>query len=125
MRAAGRDSEVVMLVTLSHFRGLPRTVTQSTRHKPVLLDTVLEQIKEKYRLEKPSPERSIIENWNEIFGKLAGRCNPLSLKEDKILIISVANQTLRTELQFQRPALLKKIQSLPYCENISEIRIRA
>ena len=110
---------------IADFRRLPRTITESERHKPVSLDTVLEQIKEKYKLEKPSPERSIIENWNEIFGKLAGRCNPLSLKEDKIFIISVANQTLRAELQFQKPTLLKKIQSLPYCENISEILIRA
>ena len=110
---------------IADFRGLPRTITESERRKPVLLDTVLERVKEKYKLEKPSPERSIIENWSGIFGKLAGRCNPLSLKEDKVLIVSVANQTLRAELQFRKPALLKKIQSLPHCATISEILFRA
>ena len=110
---------------IADFRGLPRTTTESLKQAPVLLDTVLEVVKEKYKLERPSPERSIIENWNEIFGSFAGRCNPLSLKDGKTLVISVMNQTLRSELQFRKQALLKKIRSLPYCENISEIIFRA
>lgn len=110
---------------IADFRELPRTVTESSKQAPVPLDTVLEQIKEKYNLERPSPERTIVENWNEIFGNLAGRCNPLSLKDGKTLVISVTNQTLRSELQFRKRALLKKIQALPFCEAISEILIRA
>lgn len=110
---------------IADFRELPRTVTASSKHEPVLLDSILEQVKEKYALEKSSPERTIVENWTEIFGNLAGRCNPLSLKDGKVLIISVANQTLRSEFQFRKRITLKKIQSLPHCENISEIQIRA
>ena len=110
---------------IADFRGLPRTTTESLQQAPVLLDTVLELVKEKYKLERPSPERTIIENWNDIFGNLAGRCNPVSLKDGQTLVISVTNQTLRSELQFRKQALLKKIRALPYCENISEILIRA
>ena len=110
---------------IADFRGLPRTVSESSKHAPVQLDSILERIKEKYNLERPSPERSIVENWNEIFGTLAGRCSPLSLKDDKILVISVTNQTLRSELQFRKKNLIKKIQALPFCEEISDIFIRA
>lgn len=110
---------------VADFRGLPRTVSEASRNPPISLDNILEQIKEKYNLEKPSPERSIVENWNEIFGSLASRCSPLSLKEDKILVISVANQTLRSELQFRKQTIIKKIQKLPFCETISDILIRA
>ena len=110
---------------IADFRGLPRTATDSSKHAPVPLDTLLELVKERYNLERPSPERTIVENWNEIFGNLAGRCNPLSLQDGKTLVISVTNQTLRSELQFRKRTLLKKIQALPHCENISEILIRA
>ena len=57
-------------------------------------------LRERYKLEQPSPERSLVENWETIFGKLAGRCNPLRIKDGTVLIISVTNQTLRAELRF-------------------------
>ena len=110
---------------IADFRRLPRTTSESSKHAPMSLDSVLEQIEKKYNLEKPSPERSIVENWNDIFGTLASRCSPISLKDDKVLVVSVANQTLRSELQFRKRTIPKKIQALPFCETISEILIRA
>ena len=110
---------------IADFRALPRTMTESEKHAPVQLNSVLKLLEEKYRLEKPSSERTLVENWNEIFGSLAGRCHPLSIREEKTLLISVANQTLRSELQFRKRSILKKIQTLPYCESITELVIRA
>ena len=110
---------------IADFRGLPRTTTDSLKHEPVPLDKILTIVKEKHNLEIFSPERTIVENWNEIFGNLAGRCNPSSIKDGKTLVISVTNQTLRSELKFKKKSLLKKIQTLPHCENISEILVRA
>lgn len=110
---------------IADFRGLPRTTTDSSKHAPVSLAATLEIVEEKYGLERRSPERTIVENWSTVFGNFAGRCNPLSLKEGKILVISVTNQTLRSELQFQKQTYIRKIQALPHCENISEIIIRA
>ena len=110
---------------IADFRGLPRTTTGSSKQAPVPLDKILAIVKDKYELERSGPERTIVENWNAIFGNLAGRCNPLSMKDGKTLVVSVTNQTLRSELQFRKQTLLKKIQALPHCENISEILIRA
>ena len=93
---------------IADFRGLPRTATASSKQAPVPLDSVLELLKEKYKLEKPSAERSIVEHWHEIFGTSAGRCHPLSIKDERILVISVTNQTLRSELQFQETSRAEK-----------------
>lgn len=82
-------------------------------------------LREQYKLEQPSAERSLVENWESIFGKLAGRCNPLRIKDNSILIISVTNQTLRAELRFQKNSLLKKIQKLEHCEGIKDLVIRS
>lgn len=109
---------------IADFRGLPRNVSYSSTRPPIPIENLLVVLKEQYKLEEPSPERSLVENWADVFGKLAGRCNPLRIKDDHILIISVTNQTLRSELQFQKRAILKRIRKLDYCEDIDELIIR-
>ena len=110
---------------IADFRGLPRTTSESLKHAPVRIDAALNLLEEKYKLQQPSAERILVEHWNYIFETLASRCNPLSIKNGSTLIISVNNQTLRSELQFRKKNVLKKIQSLPHCENIRELLIRA
>jgi hypothetical protein len=109
---------------IADFRGLPRTVSAASRRVPLPLDNLLVVLKEKYKLEQPSPERELVENWEMIFGKLAGRCNPIRIKETT-LIISVTNQTLRAELQFQKQAILSKIRTLEQCKEIKDLVIRS
>ena len=111
---------------IADFRGLPRTVTESSRREPTPLDNLLVVLQEKYKLEKPSPERTLVENWEHIFGpSLAGRCNPVRIKGEHTLIVSVTNQTLRSELQFMKRSVLKKIQQLEYCSEITDLIVRS
>ena len=111
---------------IADFRGLPHTVTNSSRRQPTPLDNLLVMLKEKYSLAKPSPERSLVENWEVIFGpNLCERCHPIRIKDERTLIISVTNQTLRSELQFMKQKILKKIQSLENCEDIKNIVVRS
>lgn len=111
---------------IADFRGLPRTVSASSRKDPTPLDNLLVILQEQYKLEKPTPERTLVENWEKVFGpKLAGRCNPVRIKDEHTLIVSVTNQTLRSELQFQKRAVLKKIQTLENCGDIKDIVIRS
>jgi len=111
---------------IADFRGLPHTVTNSSRRQPTPLDNLLVMLQEKYCLEKPSPERSLVENWEVIFGpSLCERCHPVRIKDESTLIISVTNQTLRSELQFMKRAIIKRIQSLEYCSDIKDIVVRS
>jgi hypothetical protein len=111
---------------IADFRGLPRTVTSSSRRDPTALDNLLVVLKEQYKLEEPSPERNLVENWTEVFGpSLASRCHPVRIKDNETLIISVTNQTLRSELQFHKRQILKRIQALAHCSKINELVIRS
>ena len=109
---------------IADFRGLPRSVSASSKRPPLPLDNLLVVLTEKYKLEQPSPERSLVEHWGDIFGNLAGRCNPVRIKDGRTLIVSVTNQTLRSELQFRKRAVLHKIQTLPNCSQVREMIIR-
>lgn len=111
---------------IADFRGLPRTVTAASRREPTALDSILVVLQEKYKLEKPSPERTLVENWEKIFGpSLCERCHPVRIKDEHTLIISVTNQTLRSEIQFMKRSILKKIQTLEHCDEIKELVIRS
>jgi hypothetical protein len=111
---------------IADFRGLPRTVSSSSRKPPTPLNNLLVVLKEQYKLETPSPERSLVENWEKVFGpSLAGRCHPVRIKDESTLILSVTNQTLRSELQFQKRAILQRIQKLEHCAKIRDLRIRS
>ena len=88
------------------------------------LDNLLVLLTERYKLEEPSAERTLFEHWGEIFGSIAGRCNPVRIKDDRTLVVSVTNQTLRSELQFRKRSIIKKIQSLPNCKTVCELVIR-
>ena len=110
---------------IADFRGLPRSISASSKRPPVQLDKILVVLKEKYKLEQPSAERTLVEHWGEIFGNLAGRCNPVRIKDGRTLIVSVTNQTLRSELQFRKRTVLRKIQALPNCKDVSEMVIRS
>jgi len=109
---------------IADFRGLPRTVTASSRKQPAPLDSLLVVLKEQYKLEAPSPERTLVENWATVFGSLSSRCSPVRIKEGR-LIISVTNQTLRSELQFQKHTILRRIQNLEHCKDIRELVVRS
>ena len=83
-------------------------------------------LEERYQLEKPSPERTLVENWQAIFGaSLCERCHPVRIKDEHTLVVSETNQTLRSELQFMKRAILKKIQKLEHCSEIKYLVIRS
>ncbi|MEM1221415.1 MAG: DUF721 domain-containing protein [Verrucomicrobiota bacterium] len=110
---------------IADFLGLPRNKINTSRN-PVRLENLLVVLEEQYKLEKPSPERVLVEKWEEIFGVgLAARCHPVRIKNDTTLVVSVTNQTLRAELQFRKRSILEKIQRLDHCGAITELVIRS
>jgi hypothetical protein len=111
---------------VADFRGLPRTVTASSLRDPVPLQNILKVLEERYKLEQPSPERSLVEHWEDIFGPgLAARCHPVRIKDDgATLVVSVANPTLRSELGFRKRGILRKIRALEHCADIRDIVTR-
>ncbi|MGZ0654152.1 DUF721 domain-containing protein [Coraliomargarita sp. W4R53] len=111
---------------IANFRGLPHTVSAAARREPATLDSILLILQEKYKLEKPSPERTLVDNWEKIFGpSLCERCHPVRILNEHTLVVSVTNQTLRSELQFMKRSVLKKIQTLEHCGDIKDLVIRS
>ena len=110
---------------IANLRSFPENSTNSIVRQPCRLDSVLEVVLEKYHVGRQRPAQTILERWRSIMGALnAPRCRPQRIDGRGRLIISVANQTLRQELNFQRNTILNRIRRLPGCAEITDVYIR-
>lgn len=111
---------------IADFRGLPRAATASSKREPVPLGDALDHVSKQYGLNQPSAERVLVENWQAIFGpNLASRCNPVRIRNETTLIVSVTNQTLRSELRFRKRHILQKIRQFEHCRNITDLVVQS
>lgn len=70
-----------------------------------------------------SVQSIVRERWAEIVpANLATRCAPAELREGMhTLVVGCESSVIRQQLEFRKRGILKKIRSLPHCENISKI----
>jgi len=110
---------------IADFRELPRADDYVWDAGPSGIDSILEVVIEKYQIDKPRPERLIMENWNAIMGENALRCAPERIDSQGRLVVAVANPVLRRELAFSRKRIVAKIRRLEGCNDITDIEFRA
>lgn len=111
---------------IANLRSFPESTHNSIIRQPYRLDSALEIVLEKYQIGKLRPAQMITENWKNIMGELnAHHCCPQRIDGRGRLIISVANQTLRQELNFQRATILNRIRRLPGCAEINDVYLRS
>jgi hypothetical protein len=110
---------------IADFRELPRADDYVWESGPSGIDSLLEVVIEKYRIAKPRPEHTIMDNWRDIMGDNAVRCAPERIDSQGRLVVAVANPVLRRELAFSRKKLVAKIRRLSGCGDITDIEFRA
>ena len=110
---------------IASFLGIPPIERTLSNKEPVPLNELLGHVTEFYDLDKPSAEKQLVDSWEDIFGGLSERCYPVKLKDDGVLVISVSNPTLRTEINFHKKAILRKINAIKSCKGVRELVIRA
>lgn len=89
------------------------------------LDNLVEVIFEKYKIGRASVEDTIMAQWREIVGEqTAHRCRPHKIVDGRRLIIITNNAVLRQELAFRKSDILRKLRTLPQCENVRDLVVR-
>lgn len=107
---------------IANLRGFPENKSRSIKRAAVPIDSVLEVILERYRINQPRVEDTIMSKWKEIVGeRTAHRCSPQRIVQEKKLLVFAANSTVRSELKFNERNILKKLKSLPGCDRIEAI----
>lgn len=107
---------------IANFRGLPEDRRRSKLRAPVQLGNLVDSVFERYQVNQPRLEDTIMANWKSIVGKkTAHRCSPVKIVQQKRLVVFTANAIVRSELKFNQRAIITKINALPKCQHISEI----
>ena len=107
-------------------RGLPENHSRAKIRKEQPIGSVLEGLVERYKVNQPSIEEILMDNWKVIIGPhYAHRCAPQKiLHNGATLVIATANPTLRSELSMRKGEILKQIQSIPGCQSIRELFLK-
>lgn len=114
------------LKAIADFKGIPfkpsRARMRSTKNIENLVDVLFKQ----HGIEQTKPERVLMQHWREILGgRFAHRCSPVKITAQGVLLIATSNASLRNEILFQKASILKKIQAIPECDNIKDLRLQS
>ena len=110
---------------IANFLGVPNRDCNFSQKDPITIEDLVILLVDRYDLERPKPEQVLVESWHEVFGNFSERCYPVKLTDAGILIVSVTNSTLRSEIIFKKNDFLHKIKKLQYCEGINDLVVRA
>lgn len=121
-KAFSRQQEAILM----EFLEIPREQGNFVSKEPMTMGTLVEKFIDRHGLDQPEvkPEQVLVEAWESVFGSFSERCFPLKLTDSGVLIISVSNATLRSEIRFMKRDILNKIQKLNACQGIVDLVIR-
>ena len=111
---------------IASFRNVPEDSVLLGDFGATSFGSLLETIVEKYHIGKSTPEEAIQENWVRIVGpQFARRCRPERVDPSGALIVQVPNATVRRELIFSEGRILTALGSLPGCQHINRVVLKA
>lgn len=107
---------------IANFRNIPRR-NRFLKSNTLDISSVITRLEQKYKIiTEKLPQQALMEQWKDIVGsKNAHRCSPQKITPTGILKISVGNAAVKSELTFQKLAILRKIRLIPECTKIIDV----
>lgn len=111
---------------IGDFRQVPfKEPRRQIKRRTKGLDEVLEQLLEKYKVGRDSPEQAIRERWAALVGPAnASYSHPVSIERGRLLVL-VSHAVVRSELFHHRESIAEKIRQIPGCKEVRNLNIRA
>lgn len=111
---------------IGDFRNVPfKEPRRQIKRRTKGLDEVLEQLLEKYKIGRDSPEQAIRERWTDLVGPAnASYSHPVSIERGRLLVL-VSHAVVRSELFHHRESIADKIRQIPGCKEVRNLNIRA
>jgi hypothetical protein len=112
---------------IGEFRGVPFGEPRRQKKRPTKdLAALVEQILQKHQIGRDAPEHTIRARWPELVGPAnAAYAHPVQIDPRGRLLVLVSHSVVRNELFHHRATLLQRIQSLPGCDHVKALTLRA
>ncbi len=92
------------------------------KDKPKVIGDTLQSLLRQMGIEQKINQYQVLDLWPELVGKKIAEIAYADRVRDKILYVKVKSMTWRTELLFQKPHILKKIENRFGKNIITDIR---
>lgn len=88
------------------------------------LAALVDQLLDKHKIGRESPEQTIRDRWTEIVGSAnAAFSHAVSIERNRLLILT-SHAIVRNELFLHRDAILARVHALPGCAGVKSLNIR-
>jgi Dna[CI] antecedent, DciA len=111
---------------VGEFRGISSEVPRRSVRRPTRsLAELVEDLMQKHRIGRSSPEQTIREKWVEIVGAAnASYSHPVRIDRN-LLVVLVAHSVVRNELFHHRVEIATRIRKLPGCATVKGLNLRS
>ena len=110
---------------IGSFRGIPGDYDRSREERVETLDQAIARILERALPREDSVEQQLMSRWRDLLGpKLAERSHPERILPDGTLVIRSTTATVRQELVFESPAIIRCLGTVLPSAGIRRIRIQ-
>jgi hypothetical protein len=112
---------------IGDFRGLPlREPAKMRKRETKDLAALVEDLRNRYGIGRTTPEQTLRDHWSELVGAAnAAYSHPARIDYGRRLIVAVSHSVVRNELFLHRAAIVERIQKLPGCSGVTELRVVA
>jgi hypothetical protein len=111
---------------IAALRGIPEPQSQAITRGAKTLGNLVDVCCKRYAIGHDRPEDTIQQNWPAIIGAAyAARSAPERINNSKMLVVQVANPSIRRELMFCEDRIMTALRALPDCQHIRGIVFRA
>lgn len=111
---------------IGDLRRIPDDDPPRARRRPTReLAALIEELLQKNRIGRNSPEQVIREHWNEIVGNAnASYSHPARIERNRLVVLA-AHAVVRNELFHNRETIVERIRKLPGCGDVKSLHLLA
>lgn len=110
---------------VASLRRIPSEDATGSRRRPTReLAELVDSLRSKHGIGRPTAEQALRDNWKEIVGPAnASYSNAVRIDERGRLVVHVSHSVVRNELFLNRAEILERIRKIPGCATIKQLHL--
>jgi hypothetical protein len=110
---------------VASLRRIPSEDAKGSRRRPTReLSELVDSLRSKHGIGRPTAEQALRDNWKEIVGPAnASYSNAVRIDERGRLIVHVSHSVVRNELFLNRAEIMERIRKVPGCGAIKQLHL--
>ena len=111
---------------ISDFRKLPPEPAKMRKRETKGIGEIMEGLQARHGIGRVTPEQTLRDHWPELVGTAnATYSHAVRIDYNRRLVVQVTHAVVRNELFLHRESILQRIQKLPGCAGVTELRVVA